>query len=578
MRHWGMAQLLIAILACGAYGGSDVAESAQLGRLDLARVTLFENGFGFFVGQAALPADQDGMSFLLPVVPAQGTFWLSHPPDVNLVSVTTEKVKSRGQRLEAITIPEILKANVGKRVRITVDRKQIAGRIAYFTQDRRMPTILPYTPGVSEDGTERSGIWPPYETGLVIVNTDTGIVSLDPQSIQHVTFLENDVRRHFTRTVDAVAIRVRTGKLAGRPTLTASFLAKGIAWTPSYLVDIRGQGKATLSAQALIVNEACDLNDVEVQLATGFPRLQFADVRSPLGMKESLEQFLAAMGAGEQDQSQVRPKAYAMAATARMGFARGATDVAPDYGAAQAGATAEDLFLYPAGRVSLPRDQVAYIPLFTEPVPYEDLYECNIPDAVDEAGQFLFRGDQPDGNKKQEVWHSLRLENTTQTPWTPAAAEAIRDNMIVGQALMPYTAAGDKATLRISRAADVSVEQQESEVERKQGVRQLYEVYYDLVTVKGEVTLINFKKHTVAVEVKKTLSGEVVSTDPQAKVEKLAAGIQKINGLRRLTWMIELPPGQTQKATYTYEVYVRGERAPQPAPSARGAVPEPGAP
>jgi hypothetical protein len=573
-----MALPLIAVLACGAYGGSDAVESAQPGQLDLARVTLFKNGFGFFVGQAALPADQDGMSFLLPVVPAQGTFWLSHPPDVNLVSVTAEKVKSEGQRLEAITIPEILKANVGKRVRITIEKKQVTGRIQGFTQDRRLPRILPYAAGVSDAAMDRPEVWPPIETGLLLLDVSSGTLTLDPQTIQHVAFPDGDVQRHFARTIDAVAIHVRTEAPARQQALTASFLAKGIAWTPSYLVDIRGQGKALLSAKALIVNEACDLNDVEVQLATGFPRLQFVDVRSPIGMKEPLDQFLAAMGAGEQDQFQVRPKAYAMAATARMGFARGATDVAPDYGAAQAGATAEDLFLYPAGRISLPRDQVAYIPLFTEPVPYEDLYECNIPDTVDEAGQFLFRGDQPDGNREQEVWHSLRLENTTQAPWTPAAAEAIRENMIVGQAQMPYTAAGDKATLRISRSADVSVEQEESEVERKQGVRQLYEVYYDLVTVKGEVALTNFKKQAVAVEVKKTLSGEVVSTDPQAKVEKLAAGIQKINGLRRLTWTIELPPGQTQKATYTYEVYVRGERAPQPAPSPRGAVPEPGAP
>jgi hypothetical protein len=221
---------------------------------------------------------------------------------------------------------------------------------------------------------------------------------------------------------------------------------------------------------------------------------------------------------------------------------------------------------------------VAYIPLFTEPVPYEDLYECNIPDTVDEAGRFLFRRERPNDNKEQEVWHSLRLENTTRVPWTPAPAEAIRRNMIVGQAQMPYTPAGDEATLRISRAADIIVEQEESEVERKQGVRQLYEVYYDLVTIRGELTLTNFKEQAVAVEVNKTLSGEVVSSDPQANVEKLAAGIQRINGLRKLTWTIEIAPTQTRKATYTYEVYVRGERAPQAAPAFRGGNPEPGAP
>lgn len=579
MKRVWMVVLIVWALAGGVQGRSQNDESAMASqRLNLRQVTLFKNGFGFFVGQTTLSADENGTNFLLPAAPVQGTFWLSHPPDVNLASVVAEKVESEGPRLEAITIPEILKANVGKRVRVTIDEKQVSGRIMHFNQDRRLPRIMAYEPGVPEGGMDRPEIWPPFETGLVLIQVSGSVLSLDPQSIQHVTFLDDDVERHFTRTVDAVAVRVRTTEPARGQSVTVSFLAKGIAWTPSYLVDIRGQGKARLSAKALIVNEVYDLNDVPARLATGFPRLQFADVRSPIGMKEPLAQFLAALSGGEQDQSQIRQRAYAMAESARMGFDGAAMDVAPAYGAAQAGITAEDLFLYPAGRITLPKDRVAYVPLFTEPVPYKDLYECNIPDIVDEAGQFLFRGEQPKDKKDQEVWHSLRLENTTRVPWTPAPAEAIRSNMIVGQAEMPYTPAGDEATLRISRAADITVEQEEFEVERTQGARQLYEVYYDLVTVRGELTIANFKEQAVAVEVSKTLSGEVVSTDPQAEVEKLAAGIQRINGLRKLTWTLDIGPGQTQKATYTYEVYVRGERAPDAVRSFRGDTPESGAP
>jgi|GEM_PF-242646 len=578
MRHAWMVATIISAVTCGVQGHSENPESGIVPqRLSLRRVALFKNGFGFFVGETTLSDDEDETSFLLPAVPVQGTFWLSHPPDVNLVSVVAEKVESEGQRLEAITIPEILKANVGKRVRVTIDEKQISGRIMHFTQDRRLPRIMAYAPGVPEGGMDRPEIWPPFETGLVLIQVSGGVLSLDPQSIQHVTFLDDDVKRHFTRRVDAVAVRVRTAEPAQGQSVTVSFLAKGIAWTPSYLVDIRGQGKARLSAKALIVNELYDLNDVPARLATGFPRLQFADVRSPIGMKEPLAQFLAALGGGEQDPSQVRPRAYAMAESARMGFDGAAMDVAPTYGAAQAGITAEDLFLYPAGRITLPKDRVAYIPLFTEPVPYEDLYECNIPDTVDEAGRFLFRGEPSDEEKDQEVWHSLRLENTTRVPWTPAPAEAIRSNMIVGQAEMPYTPAGDEVTLRISRAADITVEQQEFEVERKRGARQVYEMYYDLVTVRGEATITNFKEQAVTLELNKSLSGEVVSTDPQAKIEKLAAGTQRINGLRKLTWTIEIAPDQTQKATYIYEVYVRGERAPDATRSFRAAPPEPGA-
>ena len=407
----------------------------------------------------------------------------------------------------------------------------------------------------------------------MLIDTGGDTLSLDPRSIEHVAFPDGKIQRHFARTRDAVAIHVRTAEPARDRSLTVSFLAKGIAWTPSYLVDIVGQEKATLSAKALIVNEAYDLNDVSVQLATGFPRLQFAEVRSPIGMKESLEQFLAAVSGGRPEEPQFRQRAFAMAESARMAGA--AMDVAP-------GLRSRGGRRHGRGPVPLPgrpdhpaeQDRVAYIPLFTEAVPYEDLYEWQIPDYVDEAGRFLFRGERPQDEKKQEVWHSIQLQNTTRVPWTPAPAEVIRSNMIVGQAEMPYTPSGDDATLQISRAADITAEQQESEVERKQGRRQLYEVYYDLVTVRGELTAANYKEQPVTLKVVKTLSGEVVSTEPEAKVEKLAAGIQRINGLRKLTWTIEIEPDQTRKATYTYEVYVRGERAPDAARSLPRAGPE----
>lgn len=577
MRRIGVFVLVVCALAAAVQGRSKTAEpSPSAEPLDLTQVALFKNGFGFFVGQAALPAGEDGLRFLLPAVPVQGTFWLSYPADVNVTAVVARKVQSRGGQREAITIPEILRANVGRRVRITIDEQQISGRITHFTQDRRFPRILPYAPGAPEAGMERPEIWPPYELGLVLIQTSSGTLSLNPQSIEHVTFLEGDVRRHFARTRDTVEVHVQAAPRQ-QQNITVSFLAKGITWTPSYLVEIGGQGKARLSAKALIVNEVHDLNDVAVQLATGFPQFPFADVRSPIGMKEPLAQFLASLAGGEQDTSAIRPRAFAMAESARMGYG-GGLDLAPTYGAAQEGLTAEDLFLYPAGRITLAEEQVAYIPLFTEAVPYADLYEWRIPNVAETSGRFPFQAQPPEGEKEQEVWHSIRLENTTKAPWTPAPAEAVRDNMIVGQARMPYTPAGNDATLRISRAADITAEQREFEIERKRGAKQIGETYYDLVTVRGELTLTSYREQAVTVEVVTTLSGEVVSTDPQAEIEKLAAGIRQIDGQRKLTWTIEVGPGQTREMTYTYEVHVRGERAPATMRSLPRGVPEPDAP
>ncbi len=555
-RTWLMA-LIAAALTGAVPGRSQTIRPLELREppqsLDLRQVALFKNGFGFFVGRATFPAGERAMSFLLPAVPVHGTFWLSYPADINLASVVAEKVESQGEMREAITIPEILRANVGRQVRITIDEKQISGRLRYFTSDRRMPRIMPYAPGLPEGDIRRPEIWPPYEFGLAIIESEAGTFSLDPRSVEHVMFLDGPVRRHFPRTRDAVEIYVQAAQPMDRQSLTVSFLAKGITWTPSYLVDISGEKKARLSAKALVVNEAYKLRDIRVQLVTGFPNLEFADVSSPIGMKENLAQFLQAILGGEREETRLARRVYAMQA----GRAP-ALEVAPAYGAAQAGLEAQDLFLYPGGRLTLDQDRVAYIPLFTEAIPYEHLYQWSIPNYVDEAGQFLHRAEPPgDREQEQQVWHSLRLENTTKVPWTPAPAEVLERNMVLGQGSLPYTPSGDKATLRIARAANIKAEQREFEVERQREAQQFYGVFYDLVTVRGELSITNFREESITLEITKTLSGEVTSTDPPAKIEELAAGLQKMNGLKKLTWTLEIPPNEKSVVTYTYELYVR---------------------
>jgi len=325
-------------------------------------------------------------------------------------------------------------------------------------------------------------------------------------------------------------------------TLTVSFLGRGITWTPSYLVDISTEARARLSAKALIINETYTLRTISTQLVTGFPHVKFADIFSPIGMRQSLDEFLQALAMREPRRMEVSHRVLAMAPEAT--FAREAMDVAPAYGVAEEGLIAEDLFLYPAGRISLEPDQVAYVPLFTEAVPYEHLYKWNIPSTTDETGRSM-PPPPPDGrDREQEIWHSLRLENTTRVPWAAAPAQTVQDGMILGQDTLEHTPPGAETTLRITRALDVRAEQQEREIERTRGARQIGRMQYDLVTIRGELSVTSFRQEAITLEITKTLTGEVQSTNPEAKVEKLATGLQHLNPLAR------------QEVTYVYRIYV----------------------
>lgn len=103
----------------------------------------------------------------------------------------------------------------------------------------------------------------------------------------------------------------------------------------------------------------------------------------------------------------------------------------------------------------------------------------------------------------------------------------------------------------------VKAEQLELEIDRKRDAAQLYGHHYDLITVDGKLSVKNFQQKTITLEITKTLSGELKSSQPETKIEKLARGLRRMNTVLKLTWAIELEPGQQKKLGYIYDVYVR---------------------
>jgi hypothetical protein len=77
------------------------------------------------------------------------------------------------------------------------------------------------------------------------------------------------------------------------------------------------------------------------------------------------------------------------------------------------------------------------------------------------------------------------------------------------------------------------------------------------VTVEGKLSVRNFQQKAITLEITKTLSGEVKSSAPEAKMESLARGLRRMNAVRKLTWTVELEPGERKDLGYLYEVYVR---------------------
>jgi len=523
------------------------ASAAQAVDTQIMRVALFKNGLGFFIRQGELPA-QPGVVRIGPLPAAtHGTLWLSYAAGVKFSNLAAQEEAVVEWR-DALTLPELLQANLDKRVRLEFAsefRSSLEGVLKSYPRESEPPEVSPYM------AVGRSQVRRP-QAELLLIETDRGIVAIKPSTVDRIVFLEEPVDQ-FPEEIKHLALEGELTQTTAEQTIAVSYLAKGITWAPSYVVDISQPEEALLSAKAVILNEIEDLEEVQVDLVTGFPYLEFGDIITPLAKKEDLSAFLNALSRGASEGRQRREYA-AVTQQVMWNVAEFAgAPPTPDYGTAAAGIVAEDLFLYPLEDVTLKKDEVGYYPLFTERIAYEHVYEWDIPDYVNESGYY----ERPREEQRQIVWHSLRLKNSTRVPWTTAPAETVQEGHILGQAMMHYTPAGGDTMLKITQALGIQAEETELETDREVGALTVHGYSYDRVTVEGTLRLRNFKDEAVTVKITKLVTGEVAASSPEAEVEKLAKGLRQVNPRSRLTWEISLDPGQEREVTYVYKVFIR---------------------
>ncbi len=520
----------------------------------LKRVALFKNGLGFLVREGTLPGDSQLVLLGPFAAPSHGTFWVSCPQRAGLTRIVARAATVQ-DKLEARTIAELLRANVGAEVALgtATEPEIVKGTILSFAPDR--PAIQsPHDRYAMGRERRESAVLPPGPGAFMLLETETGILAVDPARYSSVTFQAEAIGTTLVRETEKVELLAAfDGSPQPGDWLSASYLAKGITWAPSYLIDISDTDEARLTAKALIINEAEDLEETDVDLITGFPNLQFAEVLSPMGKKQDLAEFLRSLARGGEGRGAASVLTQNVMYRAEAEYAGAPM---PDYGAPAAGQVAEDLFLYPVKDVALARGETGYYPLFTESVPYTAIHQWEIPDYINERDRYGDRR-REERDRLEEVWHSVRLENTTPVPWTTAPAQLTKEGQIIGQDTLRYTPPKGEATVRITQAVSVRAEQFEQELKRQREALRMYGDYFDRVTIRGTLQVTNYKDEPISLEIEKTLSGEVREMSMVAEEVTLARGLRRMNPTHQLTWKFELGPGESEEITYIYDALIR---------------------
>jgi hypothetical protein len=532
------------LLSLAAFAGEPPAEE-----LKPVAISAFKNGLAFVVrqGDAQLV---NGTGMISPIPAATlGSLWIApNDPGTSLDEVIATRTRyTRGRNIASLS--ELILANVGKTLTVVDNRQaEYTGEVVGVREAEPLgETPVPQTDFAPRPASE-----------VLMMRIAGKLIALHLNYIDHVV-LPPDPVLQTAAYEERKALRFRVKGASNHANMTMGYLERGFGWTPSYLISLTDDHTAQITMQAVIVNDAGDVHNADLFFVVGVPNFQYSDTPSPMALQQSLLEFMQM--AGRRDS--LKDMRYSNALMAQKAEAMDASAPAPSLGGIiedLQGTAEEDLFMYTRKDVTLAKGERGMYNVFSAPVGYEHIYQWEVLDhpRVDAYGNVQNNYPTGDDNTAQNnVWHSIRLKNATNFPWTSAPATVISSMRPLAQDTLPYSPKGASSNLRLTIAADVRASSKENEVERIRDIQHRRGYNFDQVTVEGTLKIHNYKTKAIKLGIAKTTRGEVLSQTDLGKSEKLGEAINADNPLSRLNWEVTLKPGEAKTITYRYKVWIR---------------------
>jgi len=370
--------------------------------------------------------------------------------------------------------------------------------------------------------------------------------------------LDWEILRPVKGPVMDLTINVAERASLDNPEIGMTYLAKGIAWAPSVVIDLQDEDKASVSVKAVVINDLMDLNEVDLEFIAGYPNLKFLDAPTPMSL-EPLPHLLGAIsqaGRGEGARSHLTNNRYLLQQRFESAPHSAGVPTRPAFPTGPVmGEDAGDLYFYQVPKVTLAKGERGYFPLAQAEVPTKLIHTWDIASFTDTFGRFQ----QHIADQQQVIWHELELTNATKQPWTTSAAMVRRDGRVLGQDTMFYTAPGATTRVKITQAVGVETRIEETELEREFNSSKFSGSSYHKVLAEGQLEIINHKSEPITIEITKHVSGEVKSVEGDAEIVKLNRMVSGPNSLNKLQWKVEVQPDEKNavKLTYNYTYYTR---------------------
>ncbi len=473
------------------------------------QINVFKNGTYYIVKEGTVYPKLNKVSLDVPVLPLLGTYWINTAKDVNISKITyiTDTLKSK---TTAENIPEIVKANKGKLV-----------RVSYKCDDKTSKEIN----GVLQNYFEMSGM-------LKIKTADAKTVYVLVSGINDFAVEETPADKLTNDSLVRHA-NIEFDKSYTSTNLKLVYMQTGIQWVPSYNIKLISDKELQLEMKGLVENDAEEINNCDLTLTVGNPQFFYGFTVDPLAYQSqsSVASFYPTTKSGglgyygnvqaqEDKKSEPPYDAYDTVISTPTYSWNDYSTYSTD------GEKTNDLYMYKLGKVSLKMGTKSSFLMFSMNLPYKDVYEVDIYDVVNYSYN-SYIGNDPE--QKFNVYHSLKLTNTTTNPLTTAPVFVMDENLQpLSQDQMKYTPVSSTVSVQLAKASDVIVKNTEEEGAKSDDTKKYGRETYMKVTIKGSVVVENLQTKKITLSLTKSLTAEVTTTSDSGIVKKTVT-VQVVN-------------------------------------------------
>lgn len=506
--------IVIPFITIGAFVSAQTA-------LPIKKITIFKNATAMVVKEGSAPVTNGTVKLPIPAQTLFGTYFIGSAKD-NAVKSMVFKNDTLKKKAEAKSVWQYMAGNLNKQV------------------------TLSYTPtqGLDKSITGKITSYDQY-SGIVRFTADGGRnMVMNVGNIYQADFKEEPSSFYMADSIKRMAV-LKPEKATDNINLQQVHMTGGINWIPSYYLRLSSDKAARLEMKAVVENYAEDIRDAETELVVGAPQMINSGKMDPITYD-----YITA--GGFDNDGSIRPKSY-MQANAMRTMSMEAADAGGYFEGdfTTEGEKSGDTYIYKLGKITLQEESKGTFPIFAANVDYKDKYEGTIPDGTNYFNNRFV----PQEEKPYDVFHSLEIKNTSTVPLTTASVMVVNEkDQFVAQDELKYTPVGASTNIRLSRAIDIIMKNQEEEKAREDNAKKIGKVSYSKVVVKGTVNVDNYQGKEVTVTVTKNLNGTVISQSNDGKVVKKNS-YNYVNPASEIKWEVKLGANDKKTLTYEYEVF-----------------------